>query len=100
VGRVPNTEGLNLESVQLKTDERGFIPINDHTCATAAPGIFAVGDVVRGPMLAHKAEEEGIAAVETMAGFAGHVNYNAIPGTHKDAAHVRFVDFLYHTRRL
>ena len=79
VGRVPNTEGLNLELVKLKTDERGFIPINDHTCATAAPGIFAVGDVVRGPMLAHKAEEEGVAVAERIAGQHGHVNFGTIP---------------------
>lgn len=58
VGRVPNTEKLGLDKIGLKVDERGFIPIDDHTCATAAPGVYAVGDVVRGPMLAHKAEDE------------------------------------------
>jgi dihydrolipoamide dehydrogenase len=79
VGRVPNTEGLNLELVKLKTDERGFIPINDHTCATAAPGIFAVGDVVRGPMLAHKAEDEGVLVAELLAGQKPHIDYNCIP---------------------
>ena len=79
VGRVPNTEGLNLESVHLKTDERGFIPINDHTCATAAPGIFAIGDVVRGPMLAHKAEDEGVLVAELLAGQKPHIDYNCIP---------------------
>ena len=57
VGRVPNTEGLNLEAIGLKTDERGFVPIDNHTCATAASGVYAIGDVVRGPMLAHKAED-------------------------------------------
>jgi dihydrolipoamide dehydrogenase len=79
VGRVPNTEGLNLQAVQLKTDERGFIPINDHTCATAAPGVYAIGDVVRGPMLAHKAEDEGVLVAELLAGQKPHIDYNCIP---------------------
>lgn len=77
-GRRPNTDGLALDKVGLKTDEKGRIAIDDHF-KTATPGIYAVGDVVRGPMLAHKAEEEGIAAVEIIAGQAGHVNYHAIP---------------------
>ena len=79
VGRVPNTEGLNLQAVQLKTDERGFIPINDHTCATAVPGVYAIGDVVRGPMLAHKAEDEGVLVAELLAGQKPHIDYNCIP---------------------
>ena len=77
-GRRPYTDGLALDKVGLKTDEKGRIDINDHF-ETGVKGIYAVGDVVRGIMLAHKAEEEGIAAVEIMAGQAGHVNYNAIP---------------------
>jgi dihydrolipoamide dehydrogenase len=79
VGRVPNTEGLQLETIQLKTDERGFIPVNDHTCATAAPGVYAIGDVVRGPMLAHKAEDEGVLVAELLAGQKPHIDYNCIP---------------------
>jgi dihydrolipoamide dehydrogenase len=77
-GRRPNTDGLKLDQVGLQTDEKGRIVIDDHF-KTKIPGIYAVGDVVRGPMLAHKAEEEGIAAVEIIAGQAGHVNYHAIP---------------------
>jgi dihydrolipoamide dehydrogenase len=79
VGRVPNTEGLNLEAIGLKTDERGFIPIDNHTCATAASGVYAVGDVVRGPMLAHKAEDEGVLVAEVLAGQKPHIDYNCIP---------------------
>lgn len=78
VGRVPNTDHLNLEAVGLQPDERGFIPVNDH-CATAAPGIFAIGDVVRGPMLAHKAEDEGVMVAELLAGQKPHIDYNTIP---------------------
>lgn len=79
VGRVPNTEGLNLEAIGLKTDDRGFIPVDDHTLATAAPGVYAIGDVVRGPMLAHKAEDEGVLVAEILAGQKPHIDYNAIP---------------------
>jgi dihydrolipoamide dehydrogenase len=78
VGRVPNTEGLNVEGVGLKLDERGFVPV-DAGCRTDVPGIWAVGDVVRGPMLAHKAEEEGVAVAETIAGQHGHVDLDIIP---------------------
>ncbi|MBS1959916.1 MAG: dihydrolipoyl dehydrogenase [Bdellovibrionales bacterium] len=77
-GRRPFTDGLLLDKIGLKVDEKGRIEINDHF-ETKVKGIYAVGDVVRGVMLAHKAEEEGIAAVEIMAGQAGHVNYHAIP---------------------
>jgi dihydrolipoamide dehydrogenase len=59
IGRVPNTDNLGLEAIGLKADERGFIPVNDH-CATSVPNVYAIGDVVRGPMLAHKAEDEGV----------------------------------------
>jgi dihydrolipoamide dehydrogenase len=79
VGRVPYTEGLGLEAAGVKLDNRGRIEV-DHHYATSAPGIYAVGDVIKGPMLAHKAEDEGIAMAEILAGQAGHVNYAVIPG--------------------
>ncbi len=78
IGRVPNTTGLNAEAVGLKLDERGAIVV-DGECRTSLPGVWAVGDVVRGPMLAHKAEEEGVAVAERIAGQHGHVNFNTIP---------------------
>jgi dihydrolipoamide dehydrogenase len=78
IGRVPNTNGLNAESVGLKLDERGFVAV-DEDCKTSLPNVWAVGDVVRGPMLAHKAEEEGVAVAERIAGQHGHVNFNTIP---------------------
>ncbi len=78
IGRVPNTIGLNAEVVGLKLDERGFIAVDDE-CKTSLPNVWAVGDVVRGPMLAHKAEEEGVAVAERIAGQHGHVNFNTIP---------------------
>ena len=78
IGRVPNTQGLNAEAVGLSLDERGAIVVNDH-CQTNLPNVWAVGDVVRGPMLAHKAEEEGVAVAERMAGQHGHVDFNTIP---------------------
>jgi dihydrolipoamide dehydrogenase len=79
VGRVPFTKGLALENAGLKTDEKGRIAVNEHL-ETAVEGIYAIGDVVRGAMLAHKAEEEGIFVAETMAGQKPHINYNLIPG--------------------
>ena len=78
IGRVPNTTGLNADAVGLKTDERGFVVVDDD-CRTNLPSVWAVGDVVRGPMLAHKAEEEGVAVAERIAGQHGHVNFNTIP---------------------
>ncbi|KQW76363.1 dihydrolipoyl dehydrogenase [Methylibium sp. Root1272] len=78
IGRVPNTTGLNAEAVGLKIDERGAIVVDDD-CRTNLPKVWAVGDVVRGPMLAHKAEEEGVAVAERIAGQHGHVNFNTIP---------------------
>jgi len=78
IGRVPNTTGLNPEAVGLKLDERGAIVVDDD-CRTNLPNVWAVGDVVRGPMLAHKAEEEGVAVAERIAGQHGHVNFNTIP---------------------
>lgn len=78
IGRVPNTTGLNAEAVGLKLDERGAIVVDDD-CRTNLPKVWAIGDVVRGPMLAHKAEEEGVAVAERIAGQHGHVNFNTIP---------------------
>jgi dihydrolipoamide dehydrogenase len=78
VGRIPNTDGLGLEAVGLSLDERGFIPVDDH-CRTALPRVYAVGDVVRGPMLAHKGEDEGVMVAELIAGQKPHIDYNAIP---------------------
>ncbi|MDB5823323.1 MAG: lpdA [Herminiimonas sp.] len=78
IGRIPNTIGLNGEAVGLKLDERGFVAVDD-ACRTNLPNVWAVGDVVRGPMLAHKAEEEGVAVAERIAGQHGHVNFNTIP---------------------
>ena len=78
IGRVPNTDGLNAEGVGLKLDERGAIVVDDQ-CRTSLPNVWAVGDVVRGPMLAHKAEEEGVAVAERIAGQHGHDDFNTIP---------------------
>ncbi len=78
IGRVPNTIGLGAETVGLALDERGFIAVDDE-CKTNLPNVWAVGDVVRGPMLAHKAEEEGVAVAERIAGQHGHVNFNTVP---------------------
>jgi dihydrolipoamide dehydrogenase len=78
IGRVPNTTGLNAEAVGLKLDERGAIVVDD-ACRTSLPGVWAVGDVVRGPMLAHKAEEEGVAVAERIAGQHPHVNFDTVP---------------------
>ncbi len=90
VGRVPNTKELGLSSVGIELDPRGRIPIDDNF-RTYVPGFYAIGDVVRGPMLAHKAEEEGVACVEHIVTGYGHVNYDAIPGvvyTHPEIASV------------
>ena len=78
IGRVPYTEGLGLKEIGVKLDERGRVVV-DHYYATNVPGIWAIGDVIAGPMLAHKAEDEGIALAEILVGEAGHVNYDAIP---------------------
>ena len=78
VGRIPNTDGLALEQVGLSPDERGFIPVDEH-CRTALPRVYAIGDVVRGPMLAHKGEDEGVMVAELIAGQKAHIDYNAIP---------------------
>ncbi len=79
VGRKAYTEGLGLENAGLSANERGQIEVNDHL-QTSVPNIYAIGDVVRGPMLAHKAEEEGVFVAETIAGQKPHLNYNLIPG--------------------
>lgn len=90
VGRRPVTDKLGLETVGVKLDRKGFIPVDRHF-RTNIRGIFAIGDVIGGIMLAHKAEEEGIACVETIAGGSGHVNYRACPSvvyTHPELAAV------------
>ncbi|HTR59651.1 MAG TPA: dihydrolipoyl dehydrogenase [Casimicrobiaceae bacterium] len=78
IGRVPHTAGLNAEGVGLKLDPRGFVEVDDE-CRTNLEGVWAIGDVVRGPMLAHKAEEEGVAVAERIAGQHGHVDFNTVP---------------------
>ncbi|WP_031408271.1 dihydrolipoyl dehydrogenase [Thiomonas sp. FB-Cd] len=78
IGRVPHSDGLNLEAVGLQPDARGFVPVDDE-CRTSIAGIWAVGDVVRGPMLAHKAEEEGVAVAERISGQKPHVDFNTVP---------------------
>jgi dihydrolipoamide dehydrogenase len=78
IGRLPNTEGLNAAAVGLKLDERGFVAV-DGDCRTSLPNVWAIGDVVRGPMLAHKAEEEGVAVAERIAGQKPHVDFNTVP---------------------
>jgi len=90
VGRVPNTDGLNIAAVGLELDDRGRIKVDEH-CATNLQNVWAVGDVVPGPMLAHKGMEEGVMVAEVIAGQAGHINYNAIPWviyTHPEIAWV------------
>ena len=77
VGRKPYTDGLNLQKIGIKKDSKGTIEVNNKF-QTSVSNIYAIGDVIKGPMLAHKAEEEGIAVAEILAGQAGHVNYNVI----------------------
>ncbi|WP_119674208.1 dihydrolipoyl dehydrogenase [Deinococcus sp. RM] len=78
IGRVPHTQGLGADAVGLALDERGFVKV-DHHYRTNLPGVYAIGDVIGGAMLAHKAEEEGVALAEMLAGQAGHVNYDVVP---------------------
>ena len=78
VGRIPNTDNLGAVAVGLKVSDRGFIEVDDH-CKTNLPNVYAIGDVVRGPMLAHKAEDEGVAVAETLAGQKPHIDFNTIP---------------------
>jgi len=90
VGRKPFTEGLGLEQVGIAVDGGGRIEVNEHF-ETNVAGVYAIGDVIAGPMLAHKAEDEGVAAAEIIAGQKSHVNYDAIPGvvyTHPELASV------------
>jgi dihydrolipoamide dehydrogenase len=90
IGRVPNTIGLNGDAIGLKLDERGFVTV-DEECKTSLPNVWAIGDVVRGPMLAHKAEEEGSAVAERIAGQHTHVDFNTVPWviyTHPEIAWV------------
>ena len=90
IGRRPYTEGLLAEGTGVKLDERGFIMVDDH-CGTGADGIWAVGDCVRGPMLAHKAKEEGVAVADRIAGLYSHVNYDAIPSVIYTAPEIAWV---------
>ncbi len=78
IGRIPNTDGLNADAVGLKLSDRGMVEVDGH-CQTNLPGVWAIGDVVRGPMLAHKASEEGIMVAELIAGQAGHCNFDTVP---------------------
>ena len=89
-GRRPFTHSLGLENIGITLDRLGRIPIDQHL-QTKVPGVYAIGDVIEGPMLAHKGEEEGIAVVETILGEGGHVNYLSIPNviyTHPEIAYV------------
>jgi len=90
IGRAPNTTGLNAEAVGLQLDERGAVVVDDD-CRTNLAGVWAVGDVVRGPMLAHKAEEEGVAVAERIAGQHGHVDFNTIPWVIYTSPEIAFV---------
>ncbi len=90
IGRIPNTDGLNAEAVGLKLNERGMIEVDGH-CRTNLPGVWAVGDVVRGPMLAHKAMEEGVMVAELIAGQAGHCNLDLVPGVIYTAPEIAWV---------
>jgi dihydrolipoamide dehydrogenase len=90
IGRVPNTEGLNAAGVGLKLDERGFIAV-DEDCRTSLPNVWAIGDVVRGPMLAHKAEEEGVVVAERIAGQKPHLDFNTIPSVIYTAPEIAWV---------
>ena len=90
IGRKPYTEGLNLNKVGVKKDEKGRIKVNKKF-QTEIKNIYAIGDVIDGPMLAHKAEEEGIAVAELLAGQSGHVNYDVIPGVIYTSPEVAYV---------
>ena len=94
IGRKPYTEGLGLENVGIKTDDRGRIEVDEHL-KTSADNIYAIGDVIKGAMLAHKAEEEGVFVAETILGQKPHINYNLIPGvvyTWPEVASVGFTE--------
>lgn len=94
IGRIPNTTGLNLEKMKIETTPQGHIKVNTHF-ETSSPGIYAIGDVIEGPMLAHKAEEEAIALAEHLSGMEAHVDYNVIPAvvyTQPEVAYVGFTE--------
>jgi dihydrolipoamide dehydrogenase len=78
VGRVPNSADLGAQAIGLKLDARGFVEVDEH-CRTSLPDVYAIGDVVRGPMLAHKSSEEGVAVAEMIAGQSGHVDLDTVP---------------------
>src|SRR5262249_22156603 len=84
IGRIPYTEGLGLVEAGIALDERRRVKVDSHF-ATSVPGVYAIGDVIAGPMLAHKAEDEGMAVAEILAGQAGHVNYDVIPNVNYTA---------------
>ena len=91
IGRRPHTAGLRLSEAGVATDKAGRVVADPHTFATSVPGVYAIGDIIAGPMLAHKAEDEGIACVEQLAGQRGHMNYDTIPSiiyTHPEVAWV------------
>ena len=90
IGRMPNTEGLNAAAVGLKVDEKGFVAVDDD-CRTNLPNVWAIGDVVRGPMLAHKAEEEGVVVAERIAGQKPHLDFNTIPSVIYTAPEIAWV---------
>ena len=90
IGRIPNTAGLNVSAIGLQVDAKGFIAV-DAQCRTNVPNVWAVGDVVRGPMLAHKAEEEGVAVAERIAGQHAHVDFNIIPNVIYTAPEIAWV---------
>jgi dihydrolipoamide dehydrogenase len=90
IGRIPNVVGLNAEGVGLKLDPRGYVEV-DGDCRTNLPGVWAIGDVVRGPMLAHKAEEEGVAVAERIAGQKPHVDFNTVPSVIYTAPEIAWV---------
>jgi dihydrolipoamide dehydrogenase len=90
IGRVPNTEGLNAGGVGLQLDERGFVAV-DEDCRASLPNVWAIGDVVRGPMLAHKAEEEGVVVAERIAGQKPHLDFNTIPSVIYTAPEIAWV---------
>ena len=90
IGRAPNTEGLNAAGVGLKLDERGFIAVDDE-CRANLPNVWAIGDVVRGPMLAHKAEEEGVVVAERIAGHKPRLDFNTIPSVIYTAPEIAWV---------
>lgn len=91
IGRRPHTTGLGLAEAGVATDKAGRVLIDPHTFATNVPGVYAIGDIVAGPMLAHKAEDEGVACVETIAGRNVHINHDTVPSiiyTHPEVAWV------------